>query len=251
MTGLLGTDPEILYPETDGLPLADNTLQFRLIVTTQGGLDALFRHEQVFVAGDLLWYPVKGSLESAAPDVMVVFDREKGDRRSYKQWEEENIPPQVAFEFVSKNNTIREVEERKFKFYQTHGVEEYYIHDPDKGTLKGWLRQGQELQPIEPMQGWVSPRLGTRFELSGKEMQLYAPNGERFASYCELMEQREQVQQQAEQAHQRAEQERQRAEQERQRAERAETQWEQLSAKLKLLDPEQLRALGIDPDRLA
>lgn len=242
MTRSLATDPDLLYPETDGLPLADNTVQFRLIVTTQGGLDALFRNVKVFVAGDLLWYPVKGSSESKAPDVMVVFGREKGDRRSYKQWQEDNIPPQVVFEFVSKNNTTREVEDTKFKFYRTHGVEEYYIHDPDKGTLKGWLRQGKQLQPIEDMQGWVSPRLGIRFELIDSEMQLYYPNGERFASYRELMEQREQEQQRAEQQRHRAEQAERQLAQERMQREQAELRSQRLA--------EQLAALGIDPETL-
>jgi hypothetical protein len=76
------------------------------------------------------------------------------------------------------------------------------------------------------MAGWVSPRLGIRFELAHGTLQLYRPDGERFATYVELMEQRAQERQ-------RAEQERQRAEQERQRAERMAAQ---------------LRALGIVPD---
>ena len=46
---------QITYPQSDGQPIADNTKQFRWIVTIQGGLDALFRADpQVFVAGDLL-----------------------------------------------------------------------------------------------------------------------------------------------------------------------------------------------------
>jgi hypothetical protein len=53
--------PKIAYPDSDGQPMADNTLQFRWIVTIEGGLDALFINEpNVFVAGDLLWYPVEG-----------------------------------------------------------------------------------------------------------------------------------------------------------------------------------------------
>lgn len=49
---------EITYPTSDGQPMADNTRQFRWIVIIQGGLDALFRDApDVFVAGDLLWYP--------------------------------------------------------------------------------------------------------------------------------------------------------------------------------------------------
>jgi len=77
----------IIYPQSDGKPMADNTTQFRWIVTIQGGLDALFRdNPDIFVAGDLLWYPVEGHPEiSTAPDVMVAFGRPKGDRGSYLQ----------------------------------------------------------------------------------------------------------------------------------------------------------------------
>ena len=248
MTTLLQPSQDLIYPETDGLPLSDNTKQFRLIMTTQGGLDSLFRNENVFVAGNLLWYPVpkqpgsKKPAASKAPDVMVIFGQEKGDRTSYKQWEEGNLGPQVAFEFVSKNNSKEEVEGEKLRFYQKHGVQEYYIHDPDEGTLKGWNRKGSRLQPIANMNGWVSPLLGIRFELTGKDLKLYYPNGEPFETYPEIMAQRQRERQAKEQAEQRAiqaergrEQERQRAEQERQRAERL---------------TEQLRALNIDPDAL-
>ena len=44
--------------------MAENTLQFEWIVTIKGGLEAMFRHRaDVFVAGDLLWYPVEGKPE--------------------------------------------------------------------------------------------------------------------------------------------------------------------------------------------
>lgn len=78
---------EIIYPDSDGKPMADNTRQFRYIVTIQGGIAALFAdHPDVFVAGDLLWYPVEGNNKiRAAPDTMVVFGRPPGDRGSYLQ----------------------------------------------------------------------------------------------------------------------------------------------------------------------
>ena len=68
---------QITYPQSDGQPMADNTKQFRWIVTIQGGLDALFRADsQVFVAGDLSWYPVEGHPEICmTPDVLVAFAR--------------------------------------------------------------------------------------------------------------------------------------------------------------------------------
>ncbi len=45
----------IQYPESDGQPMADNTLQFQWIVLIKENLETLFRDRpDVFVAGDLL-----------------------------------------------------------------------------------------------------------------------------------------------------------------------------------------------------
>ena len=102
----LSERPAIEYPESDGLPIAHNTLQFRWISTIMWGLDALYLHDaNVFVAGNLLWYPVKGELTiRIGPDVLVALGRPRGERRSYKQWEEGNLAPQVIFEVLSPGN---------------------------------------------------------------------------------------------------------------------------------------------------
>lgn len=95
----------IQYPKSDGQPMADNTLQYRWIVTIQGGIDAMFKNNpDVFIAGDLLWYPVEGNNKiRIAPDILVAFERPKGDRGSYLQWKENNITPQLVFEILSEN----------------------------------------------------------------------------------------------------------------------------------------------------
>lgn len=180
------TTPEIIYPDSDGKPMADNTLQFRWITTIKTNLDWLFAdNPQVFVAGDLLWYPVEGNNQKrVAPDVMVIFGREKGERGSYQQWKEENIAPQVVFEILSPGNTSREMY-NKLLFYQYYGVEEYYIYDPDTNNLTGFIREDQILEMIENIDSWKSPRLGIRFQLSQPELIIYHPNGDRFSSYSE------------------------------------------------------------------
>lgn len=174
------------YPDSDGKPMADNTIQFKWITTIVGELDNLFSEQpNVFVAGDLLWYPVKGNPKiRRAPDAMVVFGRPKGDRGSYKQWEEGNIAPQCVFEIWSSGNRPGEMNQ-KFSFYESYGVEEYYLYDPETGLLSGWIRTGETLSPILQMHGWKSPRLGIRFELEGKTLSIYRPDGRRFASYIE------------------------------------------------------------------
>ncbi len=202
----LSSQQQVIYPESDGQPMADNTKQFRWIVTIQGGLDALFKDDpNVFVAGDLLWYPVEGNNTiRKAPDVMVVFGRPKGDRGSYLQWRENNIAPQVVFEILSPGNRLTEML-NKLKFYERHGVEEFYMYDPEREDLGGWLRSGEELREIEPIESWVSPRLGVRFELSPEGLELYRPDGQKFATYVELDRQREVAIARAEQEAQRAE----------------------------------------------
>jgi Uma2 family endonuclease len=138
MVGQLDDSPKtaIVYPDSDGKPMADNTRQFRWITTIKANLDWLFANNaDVFVAGDLLWYPVEGDNKTRqAPDVMVAFGRPKGERGSYQQWKENNIPPQVVFEILSPGNTQTEMT-RKLLFYDRYGVEEYYIYNPDKNDL--------------------------------------------------------------------------------------------------------------------
>jgi Uma2 family endonuclease len=173
---------EIIYPDSDGKPMADNTIQYQYIITIQVGLDRLFDQQpDVFVAGDLLWYPVKGRRDiSAAPDVMVAFGRPKGDRGSYKQWEEGGLAPQVVFEILSPSNTATEMRSRR-KLYARHGVEEYYEYDPDSGTLEIWQRSGDFFRLIAFEGEWRSPRLGVTLKVeTDGTLGVYGPDGRRF-----------------------------------------------------------------------
>ena len=158
---------DIIYPDSDGQPMADNTKQFRWIVLLKENLECLFANDpQVFVAGDLLWYPVEGRPDiRVAPDVFVVLGRPKGDRGSYRQWQEENITPQVVFEILSPGNTIKEMA-KKLQFYNRYGVQEYYIYDPDRQELTGLQRLADELTVIEEIDNWKSPLLGIGFVLT-------------------------------------------------------------------------------------
>ena len=223
------TTAEIIYPSSDGQPMAESTIQYELIVKIKEGCESLFKDDpNVFVAADLLWYPVEGRSEiSQAPDTMVVFGRPKGDRLSYIQCREDNITPQVVFEIRSHNDRQTKMN-KKLAFYQRHGVEEYYLYDPERNELQGWQRIEGNLEVIEPMEGWISPRLGVRFELGSDGLEIYRPDGEKFISYAELEADRVLS--------------RQRLQQESQRAEQAEQKSERLAAKL--------RELNIDPDNI-
>jgi Uma2 family endonuclease len=216
----------IVYPDTDGLPMAENTLQFEWIVTIKGGLDHLFVDDpNVFVAGDLFWYPAEGHPAiRMAPDAMVAFGRPKGHRLSYLQWQEGGIPPQVVFEVLSPGNRIGELI-RKFEFYQRYGVEEYYFYnpDPDRLDLSGFVRKDDSLIEIPTMNGHISPRLKVTFEMSEAGLRIIRPDGRSLETYGELAQREEQARRRADEERHRADDERRRADAERQRAQEADS----------------------------
>jgi len=268
---------KIIYPDRDGKRMSDDTRQFEWIVKIKENLERVFHdNPDVFIAGDLLWYPEEGNNKiRTAPDTMVVFGRPKGRRGSYRLWEENHIPPQVVFEILSHKNRHVELE-KKFQFYQKYGVEEYYIYDSNRVRLSGWMRTEKILIPIANMNGWTSPLLKIRFELASDDLTIYCPDGTRFVSLFELdqiakasyrraeaehqrAEKAKEERQMAEAEHQRAKTERQRAEAEHQRAiterQRAESESRKVTMERERADAEcrekerlaaKLRELGIE-----
>ena len=87
--------------------------------------------QDVFIAGDLLWYHIQASKKCCAPDIMVVFGRLKGYRGSYVQ---------------------------------------YYLYDPETNNLQSWTRANKSLVAIVKINGWTSPRLKIRFVLTTLEI---------------------------------------------------------------------------------
>jgi Uma2 family endonuclease len=214
---------KLIYPESDGQPMGENTIQVKWIITLYNGLEAVFRDRpDVFVAANLFWYPVHGDpTYSLAPDVMVALGRPKGDRPSYKQWEEGNVAPQVVFEVLSPSNTTEE-RDKKLEFYRRNGVEEFYEYDPYNHVLQLWQRSRKKLVPVGEVDDVVSPRLGVRFVVpEDGPMTVFGPDGKPFRSYLELLAEAEVQQRRADEATERA---------------------AALAARL--------RELGVDPDRV-
>lgn len=138
------------------------------------------------------------------------------------------------FEILSPNNRSSEMA-KKLQFYNRYGVEEYYLYDPGKIDLAGWIRRNTELEVIEEINGWVSPRLNIRFELTPDTLIIYRPDGMRFLTPVELEQRAVEAEQRAVEAEQRALAERQHA--------------EQVESRLQILEA-RLREMGIDPTNL-
>lgn len=217
-------EEEVVYPDSDGLPMAENTEQFEWIVLLQSNID-LIRPD--FVGGDLLWYPVEGHPEiRVAPDVLVCPGRPKGRRGSYIQHREEGVPPKVVIEVLSPGNSVAEMTRKGF-FYQQYGVDELILVDPDDQDGTAYVRNEHgNFAPVATLDGWTSPFLGIRFAREEGRLVVYRPDGTRFKSLGEAEAQAAAAEQAAAAAEQ--------------AAAAAEQRAERLAAKL--------RELGVDPE---
>ncbi|MBC8112609.1 MAG: Uma2 family endonuclease [Verrucomicrobia bacterium] len=188
-TTVISSQP-IIYPSSDGKPIADNTKQFDLITLIKENLACHFSNDpSVFVAGDLLWYPVEGNTKICrAPDVMIAFGSKKRDRKSYIQHQENGIAPQVVFEIISDSNRQHPIEMlRKFSFYQRFGVEEYYVYDPDLIELEVFIRKGDYFLELDPMIfPFKSPLLQITFDIIEEQLSIMYPGGELFKRVGDL-----------------------------------------------------------------
>jgi hypothetical protein len=131
----------VVYPESDGKPMAENETQLFLMMALIAHLRARFGGPSAHVGGDMFWYPVEGQPDIVrAPDVFVAFGRPQDpERRSWKQWEESNHPLDLVIEVVSPTNHWHELA-RLLTFYETHGVREYVVLDPEAGRVDVFRR---------------------------------------------------------------------------------------------------------------
>ena len=209
---LTATRDTIVYPESDGKPMAESDLHREIMVWIIQLLQRFFAGQQVYVSGNLLIYYEKGNpRKSVAPDCFVVWDVEPRLRLTYKLWEEGQAPL-VVFEVTSRS-TRREDMKDKMRLYAQLGVEEYYLYDPTgdylKPSLAAFQRAGDGFVPMQPHNGemrlgdltflpaegespeYVSPRLGLRLALDEQNrLQFYSvASGQRLLSDFEISQQ--------------------------------------------------------------
>ena len=221
---------EVVYPESDGLPMAEGDVQGNVIRTLMAGYRYLYRDApDVHVSGDMFWYPERGNnREVTAPDVMVI-DGCPRDRElpSYLPWEHEGRPPRLVIEVLSPSNRPTEMIDKQ-AFYDRHGVEEYVYIDPFDCQVRAWVRAGGTLVTQLIPARWTSVTSGVTFGFEDGEFVAVGPEGRRW-----LRPEDEMARAETEAA--RAETEAARAETEAARADRAEAEARRLVEELERL----------------
>ena len=176
-----------------------------------------------------VWEEVtKGGEQKAfrGPDVFWVGgvdpDRE---RQVWLAWEEDGRLPDVIVELLSPKTKHKDRKEKKDLYANVFRTAEYFMYEPETGTLEGLRLAGRSYRPIQPDENgrlW-SEQLGVFFGVwqgrvetrEGDWVRLYRPDG----SLVPMKDER-------------IEAERQRAEAERQRADAAEAEIARLRARL-------------------
>ena len=122
---------DVLYPCSDGRPMADNAWQSRAIVRAAGDLEVA--HPDALAVADMLVYPEEGNPRNRiAPDVLVAFGVGTHSRSSYLVWEE-GKPPDWVLEVASPSTASRDLDFKR-RAYAAMGVPEYWLFDP-KGDV--------------------------------------------------------------------------------------------------------------------
>ncbi len=123
--------PTVIYPESDGKPMAETEYHRDIMIDCIQMLKHYFREvDDVHVSGNLLMYYEEGNpRKSVSPDVFVAFGVSKKRRRTYKIWEEGHAPDFVL-EVANPSTYRHDLTHKKDLYASVLGVREYYIYDP-------------------------------------------------------------------------------------------------------------------------
>ena len=170
--------PTIIYPESDGKPMAETDRHRDLMVDFIQMLQHHFTDEPVYVSGNLLIYYEQGTRKSVAPDVFVVHGVAKKRRRTYLTWEEGKTPDFVL-EVSSHSTSQNDTGEKKVLYAEVLKVKEYYIYDPE-GELEshfiGYRLVDGAYQEIDFVDSRLpSSVLGLELGERGGALRLYDP----------------------------------------------------------------------------
>ncbi len=144
---------DVEYPE--GQWVAQSLWHGDAVRQAATALDHHFRQRQdTLVAMEVRVYYVRGNDKVwLQPDVQVVFGVKRGNRSSYKIWEEDKAPDFVLE--VASPSTAENDAEHKAREYASIGVREYWRLDPTgslmSSPLEGYVACAGSFDEVEPV----------------------------------------------------------------------------------------------------
>ena len=131
MAKRIGAAPTLVYPESDGEPMAESGRHVRMLLDMIDAIDRYFQDTpDIYVCGNMFIYYEEGNPRKViSPDVFMVRGVSKKDLRTYKTWEQQ---PYLDFvlELASPSTYTKDFNEKKAIYEQILRVKEYCIYDP-------------------------------------------------------------------------------------------------------------------------
>jgi Uma2 family endonuclease len=115
--------------------------------------DAMADRDDVYVSGNMFVYYSQTQAKKndfRGPDVFVVLDTQKHERKSWVVWEEDGRTPDIVIEITSPSTEATDRGEKMRIYARLLRVSAYYIYDPFSQQLDGYLLSGREYQPLLP-----------------------------------------------------------------------------------------------------
>jgi Uma2 family endonuclease len=128
-------------PHTDGEPMetARHRDQMNLLIASLQ--DAWSDRDDFYVAGNMFIYFSELQAKRndfRGPDVFVVMDTVKRERKSWVVWEEDGRAPDVVIELTSPSTEHVDRGDKMRIYAKVLHVAEYYLFDPFTGRLEGY-----------------------------------------------------------------------------------------------------------------
>ena len=132
-------DDELLYPASDGKPMAETEKHVIQLAQLLECLRTYFSSEpDVYVSGNNMMYYDEGNpRKRVCPDIYVTLGIPKRERRSYKIWDE-GKSPDFIMELLSDETRKRDFGFKKRLYQNVFHTKEYFLYDPDTEELYGY-----------------------------------------------------------------------------------------------------------------
>ncbi|WP_437591675.1 Uma2 family endonuclease [Sorangium sp. So ce1000] len=129
-------------PHDDGEPMESDRHRKQMLLLIES-LDLFWKdRDDVYVSGNMAIYfselqTMKNDFRG--PDVFVVLDTVRRDRKSWVVWQENGRTPDVVIELLSESTESVDRGEKMRIYAKVLRVPEYFLFDPMTNTLEGYL----------------------------------------------------------------------------------------------------------------
>ncbi len=137
---------EIVYPESDGKPMAETDLHRDLLLQSIEVFKRYFPDS--YVSGNIfLYYEKDNPRRSISPDVLLALEEKPGRKRVYKTWE--SAPLDLVIELTSISTKSEDYKSKKEIYSKILKVPNYIIYDPERLILDVFMLKEDHYEQLE------------------------------------------------------------------------------------------------------